>query len=252
MSAAEAAALAGTGQQLTAQQQQTQGLTGAAGLAKPELAGFNQQAFNPLTGQFSGGGNIDQSVASVAEKVKNGTMSYDQASSELAPYGVQGTNALRSALGSNFNVNQSNSNATIQGQQNVQIQNFKSALQQGQNLQSQLTDLIRKFNLNPNDIALANKGLQTIASNTSDSRYQQLLNYLTDVASTYAQILTPGSSTDTSRATAQGLLNNVASGQSIIDVMKGLDNAAQAKIAGVSTQGGSAQGGTQFSGEAWK
>lgn len=249
----ESAALQGTSQQITANQNQTTGLTGAANLAQPQLAGFNQQSFDPTTGQFSGGGNVDSAVASVAQKVQNGTMSYDQAASELSPYGVQGTNALRAALGSNFNVNQSNSNATIQGEQNAQVQRYTSAFQQGKNLQSQLSDLITTFGLNPNDVNAANVGLQAIARNTSDPRYQLLQNYVNDIANTYSQILTPtgGVQTDSARDIATSMLNATASGESILKVMQGLDNAAQAKIAGVKTMGGT-QGSSQFSGAAWK
>ena len=123
------------------------------------------------------------------------------------------------------------------GQQYQQVEQYKSAHQQAQNLQSQLGDLITTFGLNPSDINLANAGIQKIASNVSDPKYKILSNYLADVASRYSQILTPagGSSTDTTRAVAAGMLDGIASGKSIIEVMNALDQQAQAVIAGVTT-----------------
>lgn len=125
----------------------------------------------------------------------------------------------------------------IESQQAITAAGYKSALQQGQNLQSQVTDLITSFGLNPNDINAVNSGLQTIARNTSSPQYKILSNYVNDIANTYAQILTPpgGSATDTTRGIAASMLDATASGQSIIQVMKSLDQAAQAKIAGVPT-----------------
>lgn len=121
--------------------------------------------------------------------------------------------------------------------QAAQVQQYQSALQQGQNLQAQLTDLIKTFGLNPNDLNLANSGIQKIAQNTSDPHYKQLQNYVNDIANTYAQILTPpgGSATDQTRSIATSMLDATASGQSLISVMKSLDEAAKAKIAGVQT-----------------
>lgn len=122
-------------------------------------------------------------------------------------------------------------------QQQQQIAQYTSSLQQGQNLQSQLSDLIGTFGLNPSNVNAANSGLQTIASNTSNPYYKQLQNYVNDVANTYAQILTPpgGSSTDTTRSIATSMLDATASGTSIQSTLASLDNAAKAKIAGIST-----------------
>lgn len=131
----------------------------------------------------------------------------------------------------------------IQAQQaqGAQVEQYKSALQQAQNLQTQLGDLITTFGLNPNDLNVANAAIQKIAQNTSDPRYQILSNYINDVATRYSQILTPpgGSATDTTRAIATGMLSATAKGQSIIDVMKSLDQQAQAVISGTPTASGS-------------
>jgi len=126
----------------------------------------------------------------------------------------------------------------IQSQQAQQVAQYTSALQQGQNLQSQFTDLLNHFGLNPNDINVANLGIQKIAQNTSSPQYKILQNYINDIANTYAQILTPpgGSATDSTRAIATSMLDATASGQSLQAVMESLDQQAQAKIAGIPTQ----------------
>lgn len=173
-------------------------------------------ALNPATGTYAGSGN--SAGTSAANAVTNaGTLA-----------GLQSGAATAAAT-----------NGNIASQQATQIAGYTSALQQGQNLQSQLSDLITTFGLNPNDLNVANSGIQKIAQNTSDPHYKQLQNYVNDIANTYAQILTPpgGSSTDTSRGIATSMLDATASGTSILDTMKSLDQAAQAKIAGVSTTG---------------
>lgn len=124
--AAEQAALQGTGQQLTAQNQTTNGLIGAAGLAAPIQAPYSNQIIDPTTGQPIGGGAAgtlpaaaQNAVNTYAQQVLNGQMTRDEAQSLLSAYGPAGTNALTSALGSNFNTNASNASAatTQQGQQ---------------------------------------------------------------------------------------------------------------------------------------
>jgi hypothetical protein len=194
----------------------------AAGLAAPQLGSIGQVPFNPL----------NQQQGSVLGSQGGGL---GQAGQLLGQFqGAQST-------------------ASDQFQQTEQ---YKSALQQGQNLQSQFTDLISSFGLNPSDINVVNAGIQKIAQNTSSPEYQMLQNYVNDIANTYAQILTPpgGSATDTTRSIALSMLNATASGQSLITVMQGLDEAAKAKIAGVNTNNtgtsGGSTGGSGFA-ETW-
>lgn len=226
---------------LATQKQGTEGLTTAAGLAAPEQK--YPFVFNPLTGSYSnasGGAVLNPQQA--ARDVMSGKTTYDQAKAALGYLGDTGEAQLQSAItqsGGNPLQLQA-SGATTQGvigQQGTQVAGYQSALQQGQNLQSQLADLITTFGLNPHDINAANAGLQTIARNTSDPRYQLLNNYVNDIANTYSQILTPtgGSQTDTTRGIAASMLDATSKGQSMLAVMQGLDNAAQAKIAGVPT-----------------
>lgn len=119
LSAAQQAALQGTGQQLTAQQQtaaaqqaalggantqqaqQMSGLGAAAGLAAPSTAPYGQTVFNPLTGQYGGGqGNLDPQTQapSLAQRVLNGQMTYDQAIASMAYAGNAGRTFLDNAI----------------------------------------------------------------------------------------------------------------------------------------------------------
>jgi len=212
------------GQANTQQQLQQTGLGTAAGYAKPELGSIGQVPYSP----------IDLSQGNILGTTQPGGIG--AAGNLLGQF--QGAQTAGAAQGG------------VQAQQYAQVQGYKSALQQGQNLQSQLTDLITSFGLNPSDVNVVNQGLQKIAQNTSSPQYKMLSNYVNDVANTYSQILTPpgGSATDTTRGIASSMLDATAKGQSILDVMKGLDNAAQAKIAGVPTTGGYSSGSTSNAG----
>lgn len=124
----QGAQLSGLSDQEKALTQQGSAYLSGAGLAAPQLASFSQQAFNPVTGQFSGGDNINQAVTNVADKVKNGQMSYSDALSALSGYGQGGINALQQALPQGFNVAQSNALAGQQGTIGVNYQLAENAL----------------------------------------------------------------------------------------------------------------------------
>lgn len=110
----------------TQQGLQQSGLTSATGLAQPVQVPYSNQFVSPVTGQSVGGGSsgtlppdAQSAVNSYAQQVQNGQMTRADAESRLSAYGVAGTNALNTALGSNFNTNASNASAatTQQGQQ---------------------------------------------------------------------------------------------------------------------------------------
>lgn len=246
-----AADTAQLGQDTTGQGQQLGALGTAASAAAPIQAPYSNQVLDPQTGQPVNPASSAAMTSAVAQQVadiQQSGKSTAQALSDLSAYGQPAVDALNKALGTNFNFNANAGAASgaasaaatpgaINSQQQTQVAGYQSALQQGQNLQSQLTDLITTFGLNPSDANAVNQGLQKIALNTSDPHYQQLSNYVNDIANTYAQILTPtgGSQTDTTRSIASSMLDATAKGTSLIDVMKGLDQQAQAKIAGVPT-----------------
>lgn len=240
-------ALKGTAQGLTAQQQTQSGMLGAAGLT-PEALRYGGTAggtLNPLN-------NLD----SIASQVISGQISPAQARAMGGNISTWEGALNQALLAKNPQYNEAKMQGAYEatqstsGTQTGTVESYKSALQQGQNLKAQLTDLITSFNLNPADINKANQGLQAIASNVSDPRYKILQNYVNDIANTYAQVLTPpgGSQTDTTRGLAASMLDSTMAGKGLITVMDSLDQAANAKIAGVKTQGGA---GTATSGGTW-
>lgn len=236
------------GQAYTGQGQQITALNSAAGYTQPSQ-NF-PYVFDPLTGTYkapgvtgsNGGGGLTYNpttdAQTFAQQVINHQIPYQDALSALGYAGPAATALLQQAIvKGGGNLTQLQAQTGIQSAQEQQVQGYKSALQQGQNLQTQLKDLITTFGLNPNDLNVSNIALQKIATNTSDPHYQQLSNYINEVANTYSQILTPpgGTSTDTTRAIATSMLDATAKGESLVSTMKQLDNAAQAKIAGVQT-----------------
>jgi hypothetical protein len=243
----EASALSQAGTLKTTSQGLVQsGLQAAGSLTQPQLAGIGSQQFYDPTGTGAGGAGgalppeAQMAVQNYAQQVKNGQMTRQDAESRLWAYGITGTNALNQALGGGFNTNVSNAQAGIIADQEKRVNEYTSALQQAHNLQTQFTDLLNTFGLNSSDLNAANAAVQAIAANTNDYRYQVLQNYVNDLASRYAQVLTPpgGSATDSTREIAASMLDRTASGQSLIKVMESLDHQAQAVISGVRTVNG--------------
>lgn len=112
----EAALQSAVSNALTGQNQQITGLTAAMGGAAPQLAGYNQQAFNPLTGGFSGGGSMNDAITNVTQQLQSGQIGFEDAKAQLSGYGQAGLNALSDwATKNNFNVAQSNALAGQQG-----------------------------------------------------------------------------------------------------------------------------------------
>ncbi len=268
--------LTGNAQGLTAQQQMQSGFNQAAGLGlqgqgqgisglgtavgygQPQLGQYGQTYYNPLNaGQGGSGGSqvqpndpFYQTLQSYAQQAATGQYSAIPSSITSNPVLNAQLNEMAKGINPSYNPVTSAAQSQVTANQVGTQAGYQSALQQGQNLQAQLTDLIRTFGLNPGDINAANIGIQQIAKNVSDPHYKQLQNYINDIANTYSQILTPpgGSATDTSRGIAASMLDATASGTSIIDTMRSLDEAAKAKIAGVQTSYGSvgSSGGVTF------
>jgi len=255
------------GTALTGQSTQQSALNNAALLSQKSQAAQGQTTFDPLTGTYSGG-SYRNNLQTVVDSIKNGSIGYTDGVNSLASLSPTAKADVLAALGSGFDTVSSDATAASRGQsqttlgtnaanitaaQQQQIANYKSAQQQGQNLASQVGDLISKFNLNPAELNVANGAIQKIAQNTSNPQYQILSNYLNDISARYSQVLTPpgGSSTDSTRAVATGMLNSLAQGNSIKSVLDSLDQQASAVIAGVPATGtvpGGSTGGSSGSG----
>lgn len=231
------------------------GLTSAAATAQPQQVQYGTPLVNPQTGEVLNGGGTTSQGVSPSSPFYATMQSYAQLLASNQGSAVPGSITSNPVLNAqliemarkinpSFNVNVASAAGAAQGQAAGQqyglVESYTSAHQQVNNLATQLGDAIKTWGLNPSEINKGNAVIQGIASNISDSRYQILSNYLTDIASLYSQILTPagGSSTDTTRATATSMINGVAQGQSIMSVIDGLDAQAKAKIAGIPTAGG--------------
>lgn len=257
LSDAQQAALEGTGQQLTGQQQTAnalnQALQGvntqqgnaisgfgtAAGLAVPSTAGFGQTTFDPLTGQFGGGqgNNLDPQTAAMqlAQQVKSGSMTYDQAVQSLGYAGGAGQQFLNQALQSGGGFNVAQSQANLQGQMAVlqQLPAMEGADVAAEGIKNKINSyLAGNPQLNPADLAVGNKLQQWIeGKQLTDPKYQTLFNYLNEYTSTLAPILgVGGETTNLKTQIAQEFINAAASGASISEVLENIQGLSRGKI----------------------
>lgn len=255
LAAGETAQLAGNQQQLTAQNQlqsaygtalggantqQAQTISGysaAAGYGQPSPASYGQTVFNPLTGGFSGGNaNLDPQTAAshLAEEVKAGRMTYDQAVSSLGYAGGAGQQFLNGALqGSGYNIPLGQ--ATVQGQAQTigQLPAMESANTAAEGIKSKITTyLASNPQLNPSSLAVGNTLQQWIqGKQLTDPKYQTLFNYLNEYTNTLAPILgVGGDPTNLKTQIAQSFINAAASGQSIATVLDNMQQLSTGKI----------------------
>lgn len=115
-----------------------------------------------------------------------------------------------------------------------QANDWSASRQAATNIGSQLTNFLSSNQVNPADFNAVNRFLQTIGAQTSSPQYKQFYNLITDLANTYAPVLsTTGDATNYKTELAQSLLDGTASGQTIPQILQSLDAQAQAKIQGV-------------------
>lgn len=250
----QSAALQGTQQQLTGQgqmasaygqaltganvqqQQQQSGLASAAGFIQPSIAGYGQTSFDPLTGQFRGGqGGLDPAIAAqqLAQQVKSGQMTYEQAVSSLGYAGGAGQQFLNNALGGGFNIPQSQ--ATLQGQTGVigQLPALQAAETAAEGIQNKITSyLAANPQLNTSELAAGNLLQQWIeGKQLADPKYQTLFNYLNEYTNTLAPILgVGGSPTNLKTEIAQSFINAAATGASIAEVLANMQTLSRDKL----------------------
>lgn len=253
LAAGEAAALQGTGQQLTAQQQEQTGLLGAAGLAKPE--GNFPMVFNPLTGTYSAPGIAGGSSSAghtltydpakdapnLADMVMNRDISYADAIQGLS-YGSNGANAaaqLSAAILAKGG-NPTDLQAQAAGQASVagsipQLQAYNTA---AEGIKNTITSyLSQNPNLNFSNLAAVNAVQQWAqGKQLADPKYQTLFNYLNEYTNTLAPILGVGGNvTNLKTEIAQGFVNTQANGGSIADVLNNISDLSTAKIQNMAT-----------------
>lgn len=175
-------------------QQATQqsGLAGAAGLSAPQGAN-SLGTFNPTTGQYNSYGGGTGGGASEAGAVQT------------------------------------------QIQQGSQVQTMVGQQSQAQALAQNLSSLIESAGINPNNTSVftgfMNGVNQWLNTQSGDPQYQNFANLLNEISSRYASILNQSGGTPTDQSTiSHSIINGLASGQSIQQVLGSLDKNATDSI----------------------
>lgn len=199
--------------ELAAKAQELAALEGAGGLAQGVQIPYSNQYIDPQTGLPIGGGaaggTLQNAVASIAEKVKNGTMGYDAGVAALQGYGQAGVNELQKALGANFNIQQSNATAAAQEASTLQTGTVGGQLsKQAETVKSHMVTLEQAYKqlTAQAGIPAANAIVNWFGRQTGSAPLQSYQIALTNVRDELAKILGGGTSTDSSRATAEALL----------------------------------------------
>ncbi len=217
---------------LTGESNQINALNSAGNLAKPMLANYGQQVFNPTNGSLSGG-TLNDAVNQVVAKLQSGQMTYAEAENALSGYGQGGINALLSALPAGFNVTQSNTLAGQQGSIKPAYDFAKSALN---NLQSIAKQLSGSSYIQGSNIPIINSigNFLSTQSGVNSDLTRQYTGAIQEARNAYAQLLasskggTPTEYTGQSTAAIpdnatpndiQAAINNLESlGQSKVDI----------------------------------
>jgi len=113
------------------------------------------------------------------------------------------------------------------------VNDWSAARQSAVNIGNQLIQFVQSNGVNPTDLNAVNKFLQAIGAQTSSPQYKQFYNLVTDLANTYAPVLGQGDASNYKVQLAQSLLDGTANGQTLPQILSGLDAQAQTKIAGV-------------------
>lgn len=200
---------------IAAQTAQQSGLNQAATLAQPANTNFTYTpgtvTQNAVTGQTTNAPQLGPI----------GTQQYyTPGQSNSSPYGT-GPEAAANV-------------GSIQDQ-TTQVNNWSQARQSAGNIiQNNLNPILSKNGINPNDLNAINQFVQLIAGQTSNPVYKEFGNVMSELASSYASILTqPGQDpTNLQTTIAQGLLNPSAKGETFSQVLQGLDSQAYQKILG--------------------
>lgn len=271
LSAAQDAALKGTGQQLTGQQQtasaqaaalggantqqqqQLGGLGSAAGLAAPQFGQPGQVGYDPLN-PGAGNAGFDASLEQYAQMAAKNQMS-------AIPASITGNSVLNAKiLARAKEINPGFTPASARGAEEVLggLPALKSAETAADGIKNTIiTYLNQNPQINSTDAALANQFQQWVEGRQlTDARYQILFNNLDEYTNTLAPILgVGGAPTNLKTEIAQSFLNPSASGKSITQVLEAMNSLAKNKITdierGAGGQGTSVPAPTRTQGYSW-
>ncbi len=230
IAAGEQAALAGNAQALTAQGQTQSALNQAAGLAQPQVTAFGQTSFNPLNGQFAGGGSLPPEVMrQYAQMAASGQIAAVPSFITSNPV----LNAQLNAAAQQINPAYNPITSGAQGQVLASLPQMQAANNAAEGIKGKIISYLQANpTLNQNTLAVGNLAQQWLqGKQLSDPKYQTLFNYLNEYTNTLTPILgVGGDSTNLKTEIAQGFINAAASGQSISEVLNNISQLAEGKI----------------------
>jgi hypothetical protein len=218
------------GSSLTGQGQQLTALGTAAGLAQPGQAAFGQTVFDPLTGQYTGGGGLPaETMQQYAQMAASGQISSVPSFITSNPVLNAQLNEAAKAINPNF----SPITSAAQGEIIASLPELEAVNTQAEGIKNKIVSYLNSNpGLNPSTLAAGNILQQWIqGKQLADPRYQTLFNYLNEYTSTLAPILgVGGDTTNLKTEIAQSFINAKASGQSIAQVLDSMSQLAEGKI----------------------
>lgn len=197
------------------------GVTPGTQIVQPGLLGTSEGGVS--------GGISDADMQQYAQMAANGQISAVPSFITSNPV----LNAQLNDAAKKINPNYNPITSAAQGSVLASIPALQAANTAASGIKNQIdTFLQTNPTINPNDLAVGNKIQQWISGKQlADPKYQNFFNMLNDYTNTLAPILgVGGSPTNLKTEIAQSFLNAQASGQSIQQVLDGLENLANTKI----------------------
>lgn len=215
---------------MTGQGQQLSALGTAAGLAQPSPSAYGQTVFNPLEGNFAGGGGLPpEAMQQYAQMAADGQISAVPSFITSNPVLNAQLNDQAKAINPNYNPITSGA----QGQVIASIPELEATNTQAEGIKNRIVSYLNDNpGLNPSTLAVGNLLKQWVeGKQLADPKYQTLFNYLNEYTNTLAPILgVGGSPTNLKTEIAASFVNAKASGQSIAQVLESMSQLAKGKI----------------------
>lgn len=230
LAAGETAALQGVQTGINANTAGANALNMAGNLAAPQVTAYGQTSFNPVTGQFDGGGSLPPEVMQqYATMAANGQYSAIPSFITSNPVLNAQLNTAAKAINPAYSpVASLGASSVLQG-----IPAMQSANTAAEGIKNTInTYLAANPTLNASDLAAGNILNQWIqGKQLTDPKYQVLFNYLNEYTNTLAPILgVGGDPTNLKTQIAASFINAAASGQSISQVLDAMSKLADNKI----------------------
>lgn len=226
----------------TQQSNQQAALSSAGNLAQPNPTSYGQTVFNPVTGDFNGGGGLPPDVMQqYAQMASSGQYAAIPSFITSNPVLNAQLNVAAKALNPNYTPVGAQGASSVLGN----IPALQSANTAAEGIKNTIVSyLAANPTLNASDLAVGNAAQQWLqGKQLTDPKYQTLFNYLDEYTNTLAPILgVGGTPTNLKTQIAQGFINSAASGQSIAQVLNAMSQLASNKIQDL--QSGAVGGGT--------